>query len=262
MEKTKEKRLSRLDIIKGKAKLSDEDINLIIELRQEHIPINNLKKYTDKDFRDLTEKEKEKLINELLSSEKYIRYKNCHIAESKLLYDTSETLAKETEALSCLDALGFEIYLLPYAYARDNMNCFQKSADSITEGDFLEMKSVVSTGKTAGESAYKDARYQADNVYLSIVNETSEGKIINNIYRSIGAIKDKNKKNNIENNFKGMLFLNFEKNNKTSLYKITKDGQAIKLSDATPKWFKKKQGNRTNRFPGCGGLHGKTWKST
>lgn len=230
--------MKRTDLIAGKSELSDEELAELIDLNHEYADMSSLKKYTEKKFRDLSKNEKEELITHLLTDEPYIKYKNCWIAKSKLLYDASETLAKETAALSRLSDLGYEVYLLPYAYARDNMNFFQKSADSIVSGDFLEMKNVVSTGNRAGQSSYKASRLQADNVFLSFENEIDEKKAINNIYREIQGQKEESKKNNIEINFQGLVFLNFEKTNKTSLYKVSKDGFVQKLESAEFKKYK------------------------
>jgi len=233
---------SRIQCLEGKKELSDEDIATVIEFHHEYPDMSSLKRYTDKKYRDLTKNEKQALITSLLNDDEYLKYKNCYIAKSKLLYDSSETLIKETSALSRLNDLGYEVYLLPYAYARDGMNCYQKSADSITAGDFLEMKSVVSTGKNAGYSTYKDARQQADNIYLSFVNDISEENAINNIYRAIGGIKVGNKKNGHEDNFSGYIFLNFEKTNKVALYEISKDGVATKVENEGLNRFKKIEG--------------------
>lgn len=234
--------LTRSAYLEGKKVLTDDDIANLIEIHHEYTDVKTLKRYTDKKYRDLTTEEKKQLVISLLSSEEYLKYKNCFIAKSKLLYDSSETLIKETSALSRLNGLGYEVYLLPYAYARDNMNCYQKSADSITAGEFLEMKSVTSIGTAAGESAFRDARNQANIIYLSIVNENTEDKIVNNIKRSIGSIKADNKKHGYENNFKGFVFLNFEKEDKISLYEISKEGKLKKSRAATYAEFKKIKG--------------------
>ena len=181
---------------------------------------------------------KENLINSLMKDD-YIKYKNCYIARSKLLYDSSETLIKEISALSQLNDLGYEIYLLPYSYARDSMNFYKKSADSITYGDFLELKSTISTNERAGQNCYEAGRKQADNIYISFVNDISEENALKSIYGSIGNIKKGNRKNNIEDNFKGLLFLNFEKKGEIYLYDISKEGYVTKLENASFENLKK-----------------------
>ena len=72
--------------------------------------------------------ETENLIEELMHDD-YVQYKNCHIARSKLLYDSSDTLIKEISIIDKLNDLGYEVYLLPNGYARDRMNCYLMSAD-------------------------------------------------------------------------------------------------------------------------------------
>ena len=233
---------NRIQYLMGKTELSDEDIAMIIELHHEYPNMNSLKKYTTKKYRDLSIQEKKELIEALLNDEEYLKYKKCFIAKSKLLYDSDAALIKETEALSCLSNLGYTVYLLPYAYARDDMGCYQKSADSITEGDFLEMKNVISTGDRAGQKSYTGSRKQADNVFISFENEISEKKAINNIFREIEMTKQKNEEKGIKNNFEGYVFLNFTKANKTNLYYISKEGRATKLEGATLEHFKKYKG--------------------
>lgn len=233
---------TREQYLSGKTELTDEDIANIIELKHDYPNNEKLKKYTDKSFRDLSDVEKCLLIRSLLEDEEYLKFKNCYIAKSKLLYDASETLIKETNALSNLNELGYEVYLLPYAYARDGMNCYHKSADSITAGEFLEMKSVISTGKRAGQSSFEAARHQANNIYLSIVNDVPEEMIINNIYGSIGQIKKGNKNIGVEENFEGKLILHFEKTNQTSLFKLSKNGEVKKIEKADFEHFKKIKG--------------------
>lgn len=220
--------MDRIECLKNRKEINDEEIFEILKIKHEYADMKLLKTYTNKNFKDLSILEKQNLIHSLIYDEEYIKYKNCYIAKSKLLYDTKETLQKEIAVVSKLNDFGYTVYLLPYGYARNKMNCFQKSADSILEGDFLEIKTVISTGKSAGESAYKDARLQANNVFLSIVNETSEKKIINNIYRFIGQIKNITKNKKSENDFSGNLFIDFEKLQKVFIYTISKTGDVSK----------------------------------
>lgn len=179
---------NRFTLVGNKSSITKEELEEIVEYKHEYAKPGELKKYTENSFRDLSQSEKESLIDELLKDD-YVQYKNCHIARSKLLYDSSDTLIKEIAILDKLNDLGYEIYLLPYSYARDSMNCYQKSADSISDLAFIEFKTAISTGKNAGQSVYKDARTQADNVFISFVNETSEQKVINNIYSTIKESK-------------------------------------------------------------------------
>lgn len=222
---------NRFILVGNKTSITKEELEEIVEYKHEYAKPGELKKYTENSFRDLSQSEKESLIDELLKDD-YVQYKNCHIARSKLLYDSSDTLIKEIAILDKLNDLGYEIYLLPYSYARDSMNCYQKSADSLSDLAFIEFKTAISTGKNAGQSVYKDARTQADNVFISFVNETSEQKVINNIYSTIKESKKVNK----NYNFEGLVFLNFEKDNdRTVLYHFDKDGAALRLDNPTHK---------------------------
>lgn len=222
-------KINRFTLVGNKTSITKEELEEIVEYKHEYAKPGELKKYTEKSFRNLSQSEKETLIDELLKDD-YVQYKNCHIARSKLLYDSSDTLIKEIAILDKLNDLGYEIYLLPYSYARDSMNCYQKSADSISDLAFIEFKTAISTGKNAGQSVYKDARTQADNVFISFVNETTEQKVINNIYSTIKESKKVNK----DYNFEGLVFLNFEKNNdRTVLYHFDKDGAALRLDNPT-----------------------------
>ena len=229
---------TRKKILENKIELVDEIIEEIIELPAESEGMNELPSYTEKNYRELSAVEKEDLINSLMKDD-YLKYKNCYISRSKLLYDSSETLIKEISALSQLNELGYEIYLLPYSYARDSMNFYKKSADSITYGDFLELKSTISTNERAGQNCYEAGRKQADNIYISFVNDISEEKALKSIYGSIGNIKKGNRKHNIEDNFKGLLFLNFEKKGEIHLYDISKEGYVTKIENPSFENLKK-----------------------
>ena len=229
---------TRKKILENKIELDDKIIEEIIELPAESEGMNELPSYTEKNYRELSAVEKEDLINSLMKDD-YLKYKNCYISRSKLLYDSSETLIKEISALSQLNELGYEIYLLPYSYARDSMNFYKKSADSITYGDFLELKSTISTNERAGQNCYEAGRKQADNIYISFVNDISEEKALKSIYGSIGNIKKGNRKHNIEDNFKGLLFLNFEKKGEIHLYDISKEGYVTKLENPSFENLKK-----------------------
>ena len=229
---------TRRKLLENKIELVDEIIEEIIELPAESEGMNELPSYTEKNYRELSAVEKEDLINSLMKDD-YLKYKNCYISRSKLLYDSSETLIKEISALSQLNELGYEIYLLPYSYARDSMNFYKKSADSITYGDFLELKSTISTNERAGQNCYEAVRKQADNIYISFVNDISEEKALKSIYGSIGNIKKGNRKHNIEDNFKGLLFLNFEKKGEIHLYDISKEGYVTKIENPSFENLKK-----------------------
>ena len=229
---------TRRKLLENKIELVDEIIEEIIELPAESEGMNELPSYTEKNYRELSAVEKEDLINSLMKDD-YLKYKNCYISRSKLLYDSSETLIKEISALSQLNELGYEIYLLPYSYARDSMNFYKKSADSITYGDFLELKSTISTNERAGQNCYEAGRKQADNIYISFVNDISEEKALKSIYGSIGNIKKGNRKHNIEDNFKGLLFLNFEKKGEIHLYDISKEGYVTKIENPSFENLKK-----------------------
>lgn len=114
---------NRLNCLKGKIELTQNDIDELIEFKNEHPNMSSLRRYTDKNFRDLSLTERHRLLESLIYGDEwlpdagcydeYIRYKNCYIATSKLLYDTSGTLLKETDALSRLSDLGYTVYLLP-----------------------------------------------------------------------------------------------------------------------------------------------------
>lgn len=229
---------NRIDLLNGKTELSQDELYQLVEFKQEYTSNDTLEVFTNKKYRELDNKEKKELVDKLLKSD-YLKYKNCYISRSKLLYDSSETLEKEITILEKLNNLGYEVYLLPYAYARDSMNCYLKNADSITNGEFLEFKTVVSTGKNAGQSVYRDARKQADNVFISLKNELSEEKVINNIYATI----KESKKHGQTNSFEGLVFLNFEQdNNRTVLYNFDKDGYAIRLENPSAEYLKKIKG--------------------
>ncbi len=230
---------NRFTLVGNKTSITKEELEELVEYKHEYANQDELKKYIEKDYHSLSTDEKKKLIEELMHDD-YVQYKNCHIARSKLLYDSSDTLIKEISIIDKLNDLGYEVYLLPYGYARDSMNCYLKSADSITNGNFLEFKTVISTGKYAGQSVYTEGRKQADNIFISLLNETSEQKVVNNIYKVINEKKRLSKITGKEEDFSGLVYLNFEKdNNRTVLYQFDREGKALRLDNPTYENLKK-----------------------
>ena len=230
---------NRFTLVGNKTSITKEELEELVEYKHEYANQDELKKYTEKDYHSLSADEKKNLIEELMHDD-YVQYKNCHIARSKLLYDSSDTLIKEISIIDKLNDLGYEVYLLPYGYARDSMNCYLKSADSITNGNFLEFKTVISTGKYAGQSVYTEGRKQADNIFISLLNETSEQKVVNNIYKVINEKKRLSKITGKEEDFSGLVYLNFEKdNNRTVLYQFDREGKALRLDNPTYENLKK-----------------------
>lgn len=218
--------LDRKSLIADRKTIDDHLLNYLYELSEEDVNFESIEKFTDKKFRELNEQERIDLIERLQNAD-YKQYKNCYISTSKLLYEKPETLIKEVKTLNVLNDLGYSVYLLPYGYARNNQNFLQKSADSITKSQFLELKTVVSSGRNAGQSAFKDSRKQSNNVIISFSEDISPHIAMQNIWNYINGAK----KNLVEKNegydFSGELFLHFEKNNKTILYEISKEGDLI-----------------------------------
>ena len=218
--------LDRKSLIADRKTIDDHLLNYLYELSEEDVNFESIEKFTDKKFRELNEQERIDLIERLQNAD-YKQYKNCYISTSKLLYEKPETLIKEVKTLNVLNDLEYSVYLLPYGYARNNQNFLQKSADSITKSQFLELKTVVSSGRNAGQSAFKDSRKQSNNVIISFSEDISPHIAMQNIWNYINGAK----KNLVEKNegydFSGELFLHFEKNNKTILYEISKEGDLI-----------------------------------
>lgn len=230
---------NRFTLVGNKTSITKEELEELVEYKHEYANQDELKKYIEKDYHSLSADEKKNLIKELMHDD-YVQYKNCHIARSKLLYDSSDTLIKEISIIDKLNDLGYEVYLLPYGYARDSMNCYLKSADSITNGNFLEFKTVISTGKYAGQSVYTEGRKHAGNIFISLLNETSEQKVVNNIYKVINEKKRLSKITGKEEDFSGLVYLNFEKdNNRTVLYQFDREGKALRLDNPTYENLKK-----------------------
>ena len=215
--------LDRKSLIADRKEVDDNLLDYLYELSEEDVNFDSLEKFTDKKYRDLTEQERTELINRLENAD-YKKYKNCYISTSKLLYEKPETLVKEIKALNVLNELGYTVYLLPYGYARNNQDFLQKSSDSLVHSQFLEMKTVVSSGKSAGQSAYKDSRKQSDNVILSYTENISPHTAMQSLWNYInGAKKDLIEKNE-GYDFSGEIILHFEKENKTILYEVNKEG--------------------------------------
>ena len=220
--------LDRKSLLADRTEVTDEVLECLYEFSEEDVNLDSLEKFTEKKFKELSEEEKTELVKNLENAD-YKKYKNCYISTSKLLFEKAETLVKEIKALNVLNGLGYSVYLLPFGYARNNQNFLQKSADSITNHQFLEFKNVVSVGKNAGYNAYKESRHQSNNTFLIFENDVEPQTAINNIHRVIEVIRQDNKKNEIENNFEGYIFLNFQMRNMSKLYEINKDGRTKEI---------------------------------
>lgn len=214
----------RKSLLADKSELTEEEISQLCELSEEDVDLDSLETFTEKKFKELSEKEREDLAGRLLKAE-YKKYKNCWISTSKLLYETPETLTKEAKALDVLGGLGYEAFLLPYGYARNNQKLFMKSADSLVKGRFLEMKTVVSKGATAGQSAYRDSRKQADSAFITYTEDISPHAAMESLWNYVNGAKAALDKAGKRADFSGEVFLYFEKSGKTMLFEVSSDGK-------------------------------------
>ena len=214
----------RKSFLADKSELTEEELAQLCELSEEDVDLDSLETFTEKKFKELSEKEREDLAGRLLKAE-YKKYKNCWISTSKLLYETPETLAKEAKALDVLGGLGYEAFLLPYGYARNNQKLFMKSADSLVKGRFLEMKTVVSKGATAGQSAYRDSRKQADSAFITYTEDISPHAAMESLWNYVNGAKAALDKAGKWADFSGEVFLYFEKSGKTMLFEVSSDGK-------------------------------------
>lgn len=214
----------RKSFLADKSELTEEELAQLCELSEEDVDLDSLETFTEKKFKELSEKEREDLAGRLLKAE-YKKYKNCWISTSKLLYETPETLTKEAKALDVLGGLGYEAFLLPYGYARNNQKLFMKSADSLVKGRFLEMKTVVSKGATAGQSAYRDSRKQADSAFITYTEDISPHAAMESLWNYVNGAKAALDKAGKWADFSGEVFLYFEKSGKTMLFEVSSDGK-------------------------------------
>ncbi len=215
--------LDRKSLLVDRTEITDDVLECLCELSEESVNFSSLEKFTEKKFKDLSDIEKEALIEKLESAD-YKKYKNCYLSTSKLLFEKSETLIKEIKALNVLNNLGYSVYLLPFGYARNNQDFLQKSADSIANSQFLEFKNVISVKETAGESAFKDSRKQSNNVFLYYENDINEKTAENAIMRYINASKKNLIEKGIDYNYEGEVFFYFGKTGKTRLIELDKEG--------------------------------------
>lgn len=214
----------RKSFLADKSELTEEELAQLCELSEEDVDLDSLETFTEKKFKELSEKEREDLAGRLLKAE-YKKYKNCWISTSKLLYETPETLTKEAKALDVLGGLGYEAFLLPYGYARNNQKLFMKSADSLVKGRFLDMKTVVSKGATAGQSAYRDSRKQADSAFITYTEDISPHAAMESLWNYVNGAKAALDKAGKRADLSGEVFLYFEKSGKTMLFEVSSDGK-------------------------------------
>mgnify|MGYP006916078652 CR=1 FL=1 len=175
--------------------------------------------YTDKDFRDLSPAERESLKIRLQAA-RYTVVDGVFVAENRAKYEAARDFKKELKACKVLHEWGHTVYLLPFDYARDETGNQKKSADTLTDGEFLELKETDRNIR----GNYNKAIGQGKDVLLYITGDVDKQFAVNEMMREIGNIrkqKDAGKKNI---DFEGNVYIYLEKRAELLLLRIKTSG--------------------------------------
>ncbi|MDE6773756.1 MAG: hypothetical protein K2J14_03935, partial [Treponemataceae bacterium] len=108
-------------------------------MRQKEQKSDDIVAFTDKDFRDLSPAERADLKVRLQSA-RYVTVDGVFVAENRSRHEAARDFCKELKACKGLCAWGHTVFLLPFDYARDACGNQKKAADTLTDGEFLELK--------------------------------------------------------------------------------------------------------------------------
>ncbi len=184
--------------------------------REEKSVLNTIP-VTEKSYDELTESERETVIQKLLSERQYYVKDGVHIAYGREKSLQQAVFLEEFNDCKVLVSLGFEVYLLPNGCAAKDGQ-FKEFADAVVDGRLLELKNIE-TEKMIGKR-FGEARHQGQDVYISIKTDVGIKTALREVFKKIGNIK----KNGNQKDLSGRLFLHFETQQKTYMYTIDKYG--------------------------------------
>ncbi len=214
---------TRSEYLHGKTELSDVDIINILDLPVEKENRTEIKSYTEHDYSDLKNDEKNlsKLAERLEKETEYLSYHGSYIAKSKLLYEPPVTLCNEIPCLLIGHEINEKFYLLPYGYAKDSSEKYKKFAD------MLESKSFIDIKRNFGSSIrnnFKKGHQQGKNIFFFIngndlTYESCKKELCKCVY---------NRKNNLDKTASYIIYE--EKSNRCGYFIFDSHG---KLADET-----------------------------
>lgn len=175
--------------------------------------------YTDKDFRSLSVAERDALKIRLQTA-RYVTEDGVFVAENRAKYEAARDFKKELKACKVLHEWGHTVYLLPFDYAKDETGNQKKSADTLTDGEFLELKETDRNIR----GNYNKAIGQGKDVLLYVTGDVDRQFAINEMMREIGNIRKQKQAGKKTVDFEGKVYIYLEKRKEMILLCIKTSG--------------------------------------
>ncbi|MBD5428271.1 MAG: hypothetical protein HDR39_02935 [Treponema sp.] len=188
-------------------------------MRQKEQKSDDIIAFTDKDFRDLSPAERAELKVRLQSA-RYITVDGVFVAENRSKYEAARDFCKELKACKVLCAWGHTVFLLPFDYARDACGNQKKAADTLTDGEFLELKETDRNIR----GNYNKAIGQGKDVLLYVTGDVNRQFAINEMMREIGNIRKQQDAGKKTVDLAGNVYIYLEKRHEMLLLRIKTSG--------------------------------------
>lgn len=188
-------------------------------MRQKEQKSDDIVVFTDKDFRDLSLAERADLKVRLQSA-RYATVDGVFVAENRSKYEAARDFCKELKACKVLCAWGHTVFLLPFDYARDACGNQKKAADTLTDGEFLELKETDRNIR----GNYNKAIGQGKDVLLYVTGDVNRQFAINEMMREIGNIRKQQDAGKKTVDLAGNVYIYLEKRREMLLLRIKTSG--------------------------------------
>ncbi len=188
-------------------------------VRQKEQKSDDIVVFTDKDFRDLSPAERTDLKARLQSA-RYVTVDGVFVAENRSKYEAARDFCKELKACKVLCAWGHTVFLLPFDYARDACGNQKKAADTLTDGEFLELKETDRNIR----GNYNKAIGQGKDVLLYVTGDVNRQFAINEMMREIGNIRKQQGAGKKVVDLAGNVYIYLEKQQEMLLLRIKTSG--------------------------------------
>lgn len=177
---------------------------------------------TNKDYLELSKDEEKELINKL---NKVHYYKDNGIL---IAYGRKEHLKdkfqKEYDSAIYLHSLGYKVKMLPAVYSERTNGETGSTSDLLVNNVLTELKKITGTGKNAITNNGGDALDQGENAFLYVTGLFTKEEFNRQLGEVVKHSNNMRRKHGKQLNCKIMVRL--EKENKTYLYNINKNGIA------------------------------------
>lgn len=188
-------------------------------MRQKEQKSDDIVVFTDKDFRDLSPAEQADLKVRLQSA-RYVTIDGVFVAENRSKHEAARDFCKELKACKVLCAWGHTVFLLPFDYARDACGNQKKAADTLTDGEFLELKETDRNIR----GNYNKAIGQGKDVLLYVTGDVNRQFAINEMMREIGNIRKQQDAGKKVVDLAGSVYIYLEKRREMLLLRIKTSG--------------------------------------